>query len=82
MGTKTLETLVVGAGCFWCIEAIFLQLDGVEEVVSGYSGGLVPGVPTYHEVSAERTGHAEAVQVRFNSKVVSSLYEDSSCPGL
>lgn len=74
MGTKKLETLTVGAGCFWCIEAIFLQLEGVEKVVSGYSGGLAPGVPTYREVSSGRTGHAEAVQVSFNPEVVS--YED------
>ena len=71
MGTKLLETLTVGAGCFWCIEAIFLQLEGVEKVVLGYSGGLVPGVPTYREVSAGRTGHAEAVKVSFNPEVVS-----------
>ena len=71
MGTKLLEPLTVGTGCFWCIEAIFLQLEGVEKVVLGYSGGLVPGVPTYREVSAGRTGHAEAVKVSFNPEVVS-----------
>lgn len=74
MGSIRLEPLTVGAGCFCCIEAIFLQIKGVEKVVSGYSGGLVPGVPTYREVCSGRTGHAEAVQVSFNPEVVS--YED------
>jgi len=74
MESVKLETLTVGAGCFWCNEAIFLQLEGVEKVVSGYSGGSVPGVPTYREVSSGRTGHAEAVQVSFNPEVVT--YED------
>jgi len=71
MGTKTFQTLVVGVGYFWCVEAVFLQLGGVEEVAFGYSGGLVPGVPTCQEISAGRTGHAQAVQVSFNREVVS-----------
>ncbi|RZN83366.1 MAG: peptide-methionine (S)-S-oxide reductase [Winogradskyella sp.] len=74
MAKNKTETLTVGAGCFWCLEAVFLQLEGVEKVTSGYSGGIVPGVPTYKEVCSGLTGHAEAVQVNFNPDVVA--YED------
>lgn len=63
-----------GGGCFWCIEAVIQRLDGVESVVSGYSGGNVPGVPTYREVCSGLTGHAEVIQVGFNEDVIS--YED------
>jgi len=54
-----------GAGCFWCVEAVLEQLDGVESVDSGYMGGDVPE-PTYEQVCSGRTGHAEVVQVRFD----------------
>ncbi|MGS2727201.1 peptide-methionine (S)-S-oxide reductase MsrA [Psychroserpens sp. BH13MA-6] len=74
MTTKNLELLTVGAGCFWCIEAVFQEVNGVHEVISGYSGGNVPGKPTYREVCSGLTGHAEVVQVSFDPKVVS--YED------
>jgi peptide-methionine (S)-S-oxide reductase len=73
MKTK-IETLTVGGGCFWCIEAIFQQLEGVENVVSGYSGGTVPGTPTYREVCSGRTGHAEVVQVSYDGSVIA--YEE------
>lgn len=63
--------MTVGGGCFWCTEAVFKQIDGVENVVSGYSGGKVPGTPTYREVCSGLTGHAEAIQVSFNKKIVS-----------
>jgi peptide-methionine (S)-S-oxide reductase len=53
-----------GAGCFWCVEAIFQQLRGVEKVVSGYAGGTVAN-PTYQQVCTGTTGHAEAIQVTF-----------------
>lgn len=66
--------LTVGGGCFWCIEAIFQQIKGVEKVVSGYSGGNAPGKPTYREVCSGLTGHAEVVQVEFDANVIS--YED------
>ncbi len=65
-----LETATLGAGCFWCVEAIFDDLAGVEDVVSGYSGGHT-GNPTYQEVCSETTGHAEVVQVRFDPSVLS-----------
>ena len=74
MENRKLETLTVGGGCFWCIEAIFQQIEGVEKVVSGYSGGTVPGTPTYREVSSGRTGHAEVVQVNFNPSIIA--YEE------
>jgi peptide-methionine (S)-S-oxide reductase len=62
-----------GAGCFWCTEAVFLQLKGVQSVVSGYSGGTVKG-PTYRQVCTGTTGHAEAVQVTYDPAVIS--YEE------
>jgi peptide-methionine (S)-S-oxide reductase len=67
------ETATVAGGCFWCLEAVFLELNGVEKVVSGYSGGAVEN-PSYREVTTGTTGHAEAVQIFFNSKEIS--YKD------
>ncbi len=70
---EELEIATLGSGCFWCTEAFFLRLKGVESVVSGYSGGKVKN-PTYREVCTGLTGHAEVIQVKFNPKVIS--YED------
>ena len=64
------EVATLGAGCFWCIEAVFEQLDGVKEVSSGYMGGGVDN-PTYEEVCSGRTGHAEVVQVTFDPQRIS-----------
>ncbi|HYA48528.1 MAG TPA: peptide-methionine (S)-S-oxide reductase MsrA [Burkholderiales bacterium] len=64
------ETATLGGGCFWCLEAVFGDVAGVERVVSGYSGGNVAN-PTYRQVCAGTTGHAEVVQVIFDPKVVS-----------
>ena len=64
------ETATLAGGCFWCLEAVFLELKGVEKVVSGYSGGAVV-TPTYREVSTGRTGHAEVVQIIFNAEEIS-----------
>ncbi|HEX2092526.1 MAG TPA: peptide-methionine (S)-S-oxide reductase MsrA [Longimicrobiaceae bacterium] len=64
------EVATLGGGCFWCLEAVFDDLRGVEDVVSGYSGGAVPG-PTYEQVCSGTTGHAEVVQVVFDPEVVS-----------
>ena len=64
------EVATLGGGCFWCLEAVYQELRGVEKVESGYSGGDVPD-PTYREVCSETTGHAEVVQVTFDPEVVS-----------
>ncbi|MDQ8198373.1 peptide-methionine (S)-S-oxide reductase MsrA [Pelagicoccus enzymogenes] len=66
--TKELETITLGAGCFWCVEAVYQRLEGVESAVSGYMGGHVEN-PTYKAVTTGRTGHAEVVQVKFDPKV-------------
>jgi len=64
------ETLTLGGGCFWCLEAVFTELKGVSKVESGYAGGHVPN-PTYAQVSDGDTGHAEVVQITFDPDVVS-----------
>lgn len=66
----TLQTATLGAGCFWCVEAIFQRLKGVRSVKSGYSGGTVKN-PGYREVCSGRTGHAEVVQVTFDPRELS-----------
>ena len=65
--TTDYETATLAAGCFWCVEAVFDDLKGVRDVVSGYSGGHKEN-PTYQEVCSETTGHAEVVQIRFDPK--------------
>ena len=64
------ETATLAGGCFWCLEAVYDQLRGVEDVVSGYSGGRRPN-PSYEQVCSGATGHAEVVQVTFDPQVVS-----------
>ncbi|CAN5875445.1 peptide-methionine (S)-S-oxide reductase MsrA [soil metagenome] len=64
------EVATLGAGCFWCVEAVFDELRGVETVESGYSGGQVPN-PSYEQVCTGRTGHAEVIQITFDPEVVS-----------
>jgi peptide-methionine (S)-S-oxide reductase len=66
---KELEKVTLGGGCFWCTEAVYLQLNGVVDVKPGYSGGHVKN-PSYKEVCNETTGHAEVVQVTFDPAVV------------
>jgi len=63
------EVAVLAGGCFWCLDAIFEEVDGVENVTSGYTGGTIN--PTYQEVCTGTTGHAEAVQVAFNRSKIS-----------
>ena len=65
------ELATFGGGCFWCIEAVIQRLKGIQKVESGYSGGNVPGIPTYREVCSGLTGHAEVVQVTFNPEELS-----------
>ena len=65
-----METATFGAGCFWCTEAVFQQLKGVESVVSGYSGGHIDN-PTYQQVTTGTTGHAEVTRITFDPKVIS-----------
>ncbi len=60
-----LDTITLGGGCYWCVEAVYEQLDGVTSVVSGFSGGKTAN-PTYEEVSSGKTGFAEAVQITFD----------------
>lgn len=65
-----LETITIGGGCYWCVEAVYEQLVGVQSVVSGFAGGTVPN-PTYREVCEGTTGHAEVVQITFDNSVTS-----------
>lgn len=69
-GNGTIETATLGGGCFWCLEAAFAELRGVRRVESGYAGGDVDN-PTYQDVCAGRTGHAEVVQVDYDPTVLS-----------
>ena len=68
-----MELITFGSGCFWCTEAVFQQLKGVETVVSGYSGGHVEN-PSYEQVVTGRTGHAEVCQIQFDPEQIS--FED------
>jgi peptide-methionine (S)-S-oxide reductase len=73
MESGELKKATFGAGCFWCTEAVFLNVNGVSKVVSGYSGGKVKD-PSYREVCTGMTGHAEVTQITYDPKVVS--FED------
>ena len=64
------KTATFGAGCFWCVEAIFLNVEGVSRVVSGYSGGTVKN-PSYREICSGNTGHAEVVQIYYDPQKIS-----------
>ncbi|KAF2513591.1 peptide-methionine (S)-S-oxide reductase MsrA [Flavobacterium foetidum] len=65
---SNLETITLGGGCYWCVEAVYENLDGVKSVVSGFSGGKVAN-PTYEEVCTGTTGHAEVVQITYDKTV-------------
>ncbi len=67
---KNVEVATLAGGCFWCLEAVFDELKGVESVESGYTGGHVPN-PSYAQVCEDNTGHAEAVQITFDPAVLS-----------
>jgi len=70
VNSSKLETATFGSGCFWCTEAMFQRLKGVEKVISGYSGGKIKN-PTYREVCSGLTGHAEVIQVTYNPDQIS-----------
>lgn len=65
-----MEQATFGAGCFWCVEAVFQNLEGVEEVISGYTGGFIKN-PAYREVCNGTTGHAEVCRITFDPEVIS-----------
>ena len=69
--SKNIQLATVGGGCFWCTEAVFQEVKGVEKVVSGYAGGNAPGRPTYREICSGLTGHAEVIQITFDANVIS-----------
>nr|WP_329604204.1 peptide-methionine (S)-S-oxide reductase MsrA [Undibacterium nitidum] len=73
MNAPTFQTATLGGGCFWCTEAVFQQIRGVQKVESGYSGGQVHQ-PSYEQICTGRTGHAEVVRLQFDPAVIS--YED------
>lgn len=73
MNENAMETATLGGGCFWCLEAVYQQITGVQSVVSGYAGGHVDN-PSYNAVCSGTTGHAEVVQITFDPDVV--RYQD------
>ena len=73
MTATTLDTATFGAGCFWCVEAVFQNLKGVHSVESGYAGGHVKN-PSYEQVCSDTTGHAEVCQIAYDPKQIS--YEE------
>lgn len=74
MTNNNIQVATIGGGCFWCTEAVFQEVKGVKKVISGYSGGNAPGHPTYREICSGLTGHAEVVQITFDTDIIS--YED------
>ncbi len=66
-----MEIATIGGGCFWCTEAVMQRLKGVKSVEPGYTGGTVPGKPTYREICSGLTGHAEVIQIEFDPDVIS-----------
>ncbi len=69
-----IEQATLGAGCFWCVEAFFNEIKGVRKALSGYSGGKVPGTPTYREICSGLTGHAEVIRIEYDANIIS--YEE------
>ena len=67
---KNIEVVTLGGGCFWCLEAVFDEIKGVENVESGYSGGITTS-PDYKQVCSGTTGHAEVVQISFDPRIIS-----------
>ena len=72
--SSSVKMATVGGGCFWCVEAVYDEIEGVEKVVSGYAGGAVVN-PSYEQVCTGTTGHVEVVQITFDSNInVSSCF--------
>jgi peptide-methionine (S)-S-oxide reductase len=71
---KNLQIATLGGGCFWCTEAVFQKVKGVDKVVSGYAGGNAPGRPTYREICSGLSGFAEVIRITFDQNIIS--YED------
>jgi len=69
MKESKLKKATLAGGCFWCTEAVFQRLDGVEEVKSGFTGGAIKN-PAYREIITGRTGHAEAIEILFNPEII------------
>lgn len=67
---NSIEKTTLAGGCFWCLEAVYEQIEGILEVLPGYSGGTLPN-PSYEQVCSELTGHAEVVQLTFDASVIS-----------
>lgn len=74
MEINTIQIATIGGGCFWCTEAVFQEVKGVATIISGYTGGTVPGKPTYREICSGRTGHAEVIQLQFDADIIT--YEE------
>ncbi|RRQ50512.1 peptide-methionine (S)-S-oxide reductase [Maribacter algicola] len=70
MNKSNLDSITVGGGCFWCTEAIFQEIKGVQSVISGYTGGNAPGKPTYREICSGLTGHAEVVKISYDPTMI------------
>ena len=70
---KNIEIATIGGGCFWCVEAVYLQIKGIEKVISGYMGGSIKN-PSYREVCSGLTGHAEVCEIHFDTSLLS--FED------
>ncbi len=68
---ENIKVATIGGGCFWCTEAVFNEIKGVQKVVSGYAGGNVPGHPTYREICSGLTGHAEVIEITFDADIIS-----------
>ncbi len=74
MNNNNIQVATLGGGCFWCTEAVFQEVKGIEKVISGYAGGNVPGEPTYREICSGLTGHAEVIEITYDEHILS--YED------
>ena len=70
---ESIERVVLGGGCFWCLDAVFLRVNGVQSAIPGYMGGTGPN-PTYEAVCSGTTGHVEVVEVSFDKSVIDLIH--------